>query len=404
MKKIMFMGLPVSGHVNPQMNLCKELSQRNVKLVYYTFEKYFPKFHGIENIELRKYPDSFYTYYNQLADDEKLQSQFMSLLYVFYTFTEKLLPFMMEEVEQEKPDLIICDTLALWSKIAARYYKIPYIYFVSSFMGDSIMMKKTPAFTLNLIKSGVLSFPYIIKFTSIMKRIEKQYGKIVDKPWNIMEPENKFTMVVTSKEFHPGGFEYPPNVKFVGPAFVDHGAIPEDKNTIFISLGTICFSDTFWDTCIEASKDLGYKVVVSFGGNKNNKVNMRIFPDNVKVYDNLSLEEYRNVLKKSVLFISHGGFNSISDSILYETPLIICPGHAEQVSNGKVVEGDGCGKLFTANTKQFQKDNLRKVIVEVIHDSEIKKNLKKYRGSFLEAPGFEKIVDELNEEYKIFND
>lgn len=402
MKKILFISLPVSGHVNPQLNLCEELSKRNVKLIYYTFEKYFPKFNGIDNIELRKYPDSFYKYYNQLADDEKLQSQFMSLLYVFYSFTEKLLPFMMKEVGEENPDLIICDTLAIWSKIAARFYKIPYVYFVSSFMGDSIMMKKTPAFTFNLIKSGIVSFPYIIKFMSIIKRLEKQYDKVVDKPWNIMEPEGKFTMVVTSKEFHPGGYEYPDNVKFVGPAYVDHNEVSEIKNTIFISLGTICFSDTFWDTCIEASKDLGYDVVVSFGGNKNNKINIKNLQENVKVYDNLSIEEYRNVLKKSILFISHGGFNSISDSILYKTPLIICPGHAEQASNGQVIEEDGCGKLFMANTKEFQKDNLRKMIIDVINDKSMKKNLERYRQSFLDSPGFKIIVDELNNEYDLF--
>ncbi|MDR1549443.1 MAG: glycosyl transferase [Hungatella sp.] len=402
MKKIMFISLPVSGHVNPQLNLCKELSQRNVNLIYYTFEQYFYKFNDMDGVDLRKYPDDFYHYYNKLAANEKLQSQFMNLLYVFYTFTEKLLPFMMREVEKEKPDLIICDTLAIWSKIAARYYHIPYVYFVSSFMGDKIMMKETPAFTLSLVKSAAVSIPYILKFSTIIKRLEKQYGKVVDKPWNIMEPEGKYTMVVTSKDFHPGGYKYPSNVKFVGPAFVDHEPLTEEKDTIFISLGTICFSDTYWDICIDASKDLGYQVVVSFGGNMNNKVNAAGLPDNVKIYKNLSLEEYRNVLKRSVLFISHGGFNSISDSILYETPLIICPGHAEQASNGRVVEEDGCGKLFIANTEQFRKENLKALIIQVINDAGMKKNLSKYRKSFLESPGFKKIVDELGRDYELF--
>lgn len=398
----MFISLPVSGHVNPQLNLCKELSQRNVTLIYYTFEQYFHKFDEMDGVDLRKYPDDFYHYYNKLAADEKLQSQFMNLLYVFYTFTEKLMPFMMKEVEKEKPDLIICDTLAIWSKIVARYFQIPYVYFVSSFMGDKIMMKETPAFTRSLVKSAVVSVPYIIKFNTIIKRLEKQYGKVVDKPWNIMEPGGKFTMVVTSKDFHPGGYQYPSNVKFVGPAFVDKEDLTEEKDTIFISLGTICFSHTYWDICIDASKDLGYQVVVSFGGNSNNKVNAANLPDNVKIYENLSLEEYRGVLKRSVLFISHGGFNSISDSILYETPLIICPGHAEQASNGRVVEADGCGKLFMANTKEFQKDNLKALILQVIKDDDMKKNLSRYRSSFLKAPGFKKVVDELDQEFQLF--
>lgn len=398
----MFISLPVPGHVNPQLNLCKEFSLRNVNIIYYTFEKFFEKFDGIDNIELRKYPDSFFDYYNELADDIKLQAQFVNMIYVFYTFTEHILPFMMEEVKNEKPDLIICDTLAIWSKVVARHYQIPYIYFVSSFMGDKIMMKNTPSFTFSLIKSAAFSIPRIIKISSILSRLEKQYGKVVDKPWNIMEHEGKYTMVVTSKEFHPGGGAYPDNVKFVGPAFVDHNEIVDEKNIIFISLGTICFSDTFWDTCIKATMDLGYQVVASFAGNKNNKITEKEYPDNVTVYENLSLEEYRNVLKKSVLFISHGGFNSISDSILYKTPLIICPAHAEQASNGRVVEFDGCGRLFIQNSKKFNKDTLKKLAIKVINDPNIKKSLQKYQQSFLDSPGFEKIVDDLNEKYTLF--
>ncbi|MBC2581432.1 glycosyltransferase [Clostridium sp. DJ247] len=402
MKKILFINFPVSGHVNPQLNLCRELSEENVKLVYYTFDKYFPKFDGINNIELRKYPDSFYKYYNELADDESLQSKFIALIYVFYTFTEKVLPFIMEEVNKEKPDLIICDTLAIWGKIAARYYKIPYAYFYSSFMGDSTMMKKTPTFAFDLIKSAVLDFSFVLKFNAIIKRIEKQYGKIVDKPQEIMAHQGKFSMVVTSKEFHPAGNEYPENVKFIGPAYVDRSEVPNNKDTIFISLGTITTSNTFWDTCIDAAKDLGYKVVVSFGGNKNNKVNTDNLPDNVKLYDNLSLEEYRNVLKKSVLFISHGGFNSISDSILYKTPLVICPGQAEQISNAKLVQAYGCGVLFMANTKKLQPEKLKEKIVEVINDKSIEGKLEKYRQSFLNSMGYKKLIEELNKEFNLF--
>ena len=135
---------------------------------------------------------------------------------------------------------------------------------------------------------------------------------------------------------------------------------------------------------------------------KKSTKNEENLPDHVTVYENLSLEEYRKVLKRSVLFISHGGFNSISDSILYETPLIICPGHAEQASNGRVVEADGCGKLFMANTEAFQKDNLKALILQVIEDDTMKKNLSKYRKSFLESPGFQKVVDELDQEFQLF--
>lgn len=402
MKKIMFISPPISGHVNPQLNLCRELSDKNVQLIYYTFEKYYEKFNDMKNIELRKYPDSFLQFYTDFSNNQKLQKQFMNLLYVIYKATENLLPFMMAEVEKEKPDLIICDTLAIWGRMVAKYHKIPTVYFVSSLMCDKIMMKKMPSLSLNLLKNAVAAIPYVIRFISVIRRLEKKYGKIVDPPWKMIDHDGKFTIVVTSREFHPGGYEYPDNVKFAGPAFVDYDEILNQKDTIFISLGTITFSDRFWDCCIEATKDLGYQVAVTLGGNKNNKVNIKSIPDNVKIYANLSLKEYREVLKRSVLFISHGGFNSVSDSILYETPIIICPGHTEHINTGKVLEADGCGKLFMANRKRVNKDKLKAMVREIINDETVKRNLKKYRQSFLDSSGFGKIVDELNEKYELF--
>lgn len=400
MKKILFISFPVSGHVNPQYNFNKELSQQNVKLIYYTFDKYFDKYKNVENMELRQYPDSFRELYDRLSEDSRMHSKLLAMLYVFYAFTESVLPFIMQEVENEKPDLIICDSLAMWGKIATRYHNVPYCYFFTSFMGDTQTVQKSPAFKMNIVKSILLDFPYLSKMLSIQKRIRNQYGVLYDQPMNMMSHQGKFTMVMTSKEFHPTGSEYPDNVKFVGPAHVENCDIPEDKDTILISLGTILYSDTYWDACIEAAKDLGYKVVVTFGGNTKNSVNIKDLPSNVEVYNNLSQEEFRNVLKHSAVFISHGGFNSISDSVLYRTPLIICPTTAEQAGNGEFIEKYGCGMLY--NKKRINVPELREKINQVIHDDAIKGNVEKYRQSFLNSLGMKNVIEELNKEFGLY--
>lgn len=399
MKKIVFINFPVSGHVNPQINLCRELAEKDVKLIYYTFESYFHKFEGIDNIELRKYPDSFYKYYNELAADDSLHNKFIAFFYVFYTLTENILPFMMEDVKKENPDLIICDSLAIWGKVVARALNIPLSFFFSSFMGDTIALKNSPAFAMGILKSAIFDFKYVLKYNAIKKRIEKQYGKVADGAKDIMAHKGKFSVVTTSREFQPGGHLYPSNVKFIGPAHVDDSDLTEEKDTIFISLGTIAYSDTYWDICIEAAQNLGYKIVVSFGGNKNNKVSQKNMKDNVSVYDNLSLKEYRNVLKKSVLFISHGGFNSISDSILYMTPLIICPLSAEQSSNGKIVEQLGCGVHYNYN--EIEVNKLRNKINEVLSNEKRRSGLEKYRKSFINSMGYKKAAVELLKEHNM---
>lgn len=399
MKKVLFINFPVSGHVNPQLDFCKELAEKDVKLIYYTYDKYFPKFKGIDKIELRKYPDDFMDYYNQLESDSRYHKKLLALIYVFYTLTEKVLPFIMEEVKKEKPDLIICDTLAVWGKIAARYYNIPHAFFFCGLMGDSLAISKSPAFQSSLFKAIMFEFPYAMKFSAIERRIKKKYGNVTDKPQNILAHQGKFSIVMTSKEFHPAGNEYPDNVKFIGPSYIEDCPNLDNKHIIFISMGTISFSNTFWDICIEATKNLGYDIVISFGGNNKNIIMQSNLPQNVRLYNNLSLDEYRNVLKQSVLFISHGGFNSITDSILYKTPLLVCPITSEQVGNGALVQDYNCGRYTQG---RINLDKLKKLINEILNDRDIPKGLEQYRQSYLKSMGFKKAVEELNKEFNLY--
>jgi MGT family glycosyltransferase len=397
MKTILFFSFPEVGHINPNVEFCKELTEKDVKLIYYSFDKYLPKFAGMGNIELRKYPDSVTAYYNEVKDERKL-SKLMFVVFYFCAVTEKLLPFTMEEVDREKPDLIICDPFAMWAKIASRYYHIPIAYFFSiMMMGDA---PPTLPFILNITKSMIFDFGYMLKSMKIQKRIDQKYGNLSDKPDQITSHQGKFTMVMTSREFHPNGNTFPNNVKFVGPAYIDDCAIPNKKNIIFISRGTMTPSDKFWDTCIKAMKGLDYQVVISFGGNKNNKIRAKNIPDNIKIYDNLTLEEYRNILKQSLLLISHGGFNGINDAILYKTPLLICPVLSEQIGNGEFIQQYGCG--VTYGPKKVTANELRKKIIEVINNESIQVNLEKYRQSFLNSMGYKKVVEELGKEFNLF--
>lgn len=399
-KTIAFINFPASGHVNPQYGLCEELSKKNVKLVYYTAECYTKKFSYIDNIDIRTYPKEFMDYYNELSNDITLQEKMMGLMYVFIAFTERILPFILKDLKEVKPDLIISDSLAIWGKVAARCMKVPYALFFSSFMGDSIIMKKTPAFTLGVIKSAIFDFKYVIKFFQKKRCIDKNYGKTTDSMSKIMQHQGVFTMVSTSKEFHPGGNLYPDNVQFIRSYIYDESRVNVKKDTIFISVGTISFSQTFWDICIEATKNFDYRVAISFGNNKKNSINTESLRKNIVVYNNLSLDEFRKELERSELFITHGGFNSITDGIMAETKLLVCPITIEQRGNGQVLETYGCGKLF--KRKKITSKELEAEIKALIDDKEMREQLIYYKNSFKHEQTFADVVNNMNKQFYLF--
>lgn len=399
MKTVLFINFPVSGHVNPQRALCGELASRDIRLIYMTADRYKDRYEKIDNLEILTYPQEFMDYYDELEKQSELSIKFMALCYVFYTLTEHVLEFTMKKVGEIQPDFIICDTLAEWGKIAARYYNIPHAFFFSSLMGDRTFMKNSPVMLMGMLKSAVFDSKYLFEQRKIRKRIESRYGKVVDPMPEIMSDQGQFSMVYTSRKFHPGGEEYGENVHFIRPAVYNEMPVNKKRDTIFISVGTISYSENFWDVCAEATKDLGYRIVMTFGNNKKNKVKEENLHSNIELYDNLTLNRFREELERSEVFITHGGFNSISDAIVAETKMLVCPVTTENRNNGKIIENYGCGRLFPGKkvTAAQIKSELQKLIAKDCRDA-----LKEQKESFIKEKTCKDAVNALNQKFELF--
>ncbi len=398
MKKILFISFPAAGHVNASVNICKELASRDVKLIYYTLEEHFYKFEGHENIEVRSFPDNFIKYYYEKAKiSGKIMKSLVSILHMVYSFTDILMPYVKQEVEREKPDLIMCDALSVYGKTVARMFKIPLVL-VFTFIVQTDPENPKPPIPPGAIRSMLLNIPKFIDAMKIKNNIKKKYG-YCDEPGDFLDYQGEFTIVTTSKEFQPKGHLFPDLVKFMGPTNVKHSVIPEVKDTIFVSIGTVQSNNKIWDACINATRNLGYKLVITFAGNKQNKVSVDI-PEHVTIYDNLKPTEYRDIISQSVLFISHGGINSVSDAILGMTPILVIPGNDETVQMGQLVEGYKCGRMYAH--KEIDENKLRVEIERVLNDPDTRSGLGKMRESFLNSMGCKKVADEMGKAFDLF--
>lgn len=64
------------------------------------------------------------------------------------------------------------------------------------------------------------------------------------------------------------------------------------------------------------------------------------------------------------LFITHGGLHSIEEAVYNEKPLIGIPFFADQLSNMKLVEKIGYGKLITFD--ELTEESFENAVEEVI--------------------------------------
>ena len=85
------------------------------------------------------------------------------------------------------------------------------------------------------------------------------------------------------------------------------------------------------------------------------------------------------------VFVTHGGMNSVSESLVCGVPMVVIPFMADQPVNARCVENIGVGKRL--EYKSVNKDTLKAYVLSVLSNAEIKNNLAKVREYIRSAPG-----------------
>lgn len=111
------------------------------------------------------------------------------------------------------------------------------------------------------------------------------------------------------------------------------------KKIVYCSLGTIHLlhtkgkSEDFFKTVIQAFKQMtDYKVIMSVGIESKDAIKSNV--SHIHIFQSVP---QRAVLAEADLFITHGGLNSVQESILAETPMIVYPLNDKWDQNGNAM-------------------------------------------------------------------
>jgi UDP:flavonoid glycosyltransferase YjiC (YdhE family) len=115
-QKILILTHPFSGHINPMTGFVYEMAtKRNFKVIWYGIS-------GVKDI-IEKTGSEYraYSYYpienfNRKPSNEKQDSQFVQVAWEMLNLSDIIMHDLIKVVDDEKPDLIIYDTWALFSK------------------------------------------------------------------------------------------------------------------------------------------------------------------------------------------------------------------------------------------------------------------------------------------------
>lgn len=310
--------------------------------------------------------------------------------------------------EKLKVDIICFDSLAFWGKVLADENNIP-----------SVALHTIQPFDNDAFDREGFSYlqPYTNSFSGEreFKRIIYMYSKISSNKYRLPF-DFLFSDLISSKgdkniilvpdflckykeKLKYNCYIYNPVIQdkksYVGENDIKCGG---NEKIIYISTGSIIRNKDFLIECIEQCKRIeGTQIYVSAGEFSTELKKKYKGRNEIKIY---SFSPQISILKKAKLFITHGGMNSICESIYYETPMLVIPFMNDEYLNARMVEKSGMGIMLDSkkvSTKIF--DVAKKMLNDIVIFNNIRqasKQMKSIDTINCTQDIFRKMVSELS--------
>ena len=357
--KILFINLPYHGHVVPTIGLVQELIKLGCEVTY------LMPFDWKEMV--KESGARFYGYNNHRQLSEQIKNAYAAA-----------------ETIVEQFDFVIYEQFFFLGKHLAEKYNKPVARIFTAPVTNKKLMKEF------ITSKGPLS---IFKHKWIAKAFTKDIAKGISMKtdnWldEIIYNPPKLNLVYTLREYQPYEKEFSDeHYKFLGPSIYErksHGFdfVKSERPVVYISLGTVIKGAvSFFQNCVDAFRGENIDVIISVG-QKFDVRKLKNVPSNVHIYNSVP---QLDVLKMADVFVTHGGMNSVSEALVYGTPMVVIPFVSDQPVNARCIEKLGVGKKLEYS--MANKDTIKSIVFSVALDSDIKTNLTRVQRLIAEAPG-----------------
>jgi MGT family glycosyltransferase len=389
MAKALFLGLPLHGHINPSLPLVRELVERGDEVIYYAADQFAEQIEGAGG-RFRPY------HVGLLSDLAQLPAQTNEAAWRLLRASEKVLETDLSTFRAERPAYIIADSVAPWGHWAAKIINVPVVTSISTFaLNRSVLMfalaggnrpKSVRLFASKLRHMG--------KAWRLRRRLGRVYGVNGPGVMRTVMGRSDLNIVYTSRHFQPCADTFDERFHFVGPLTSrrETATFPWERlganDMVYISLGTLFNTDlSFYRDCFEAFGGQDIQVILSIG-TKVSRESLGVLPMNFVVAAQVP---QLAVLQRAKAFVTHGGMNSTSESLLNAVPMVVVPQMGEQAIVGHQVERLGAGLCLTR--AEATAGRLRESVQRLLADDRFRQKADVVRRSFLDAGGAARGAD-----------
>ena len=325
----------------------------------------------------------------------------------------KLLKLIEKYLDEKQPDLALIDCNLTTFSLPFIKKKIPIITLnstMSSFYFEGrlpVFSKHAPSNTFNLLlylhkKSfwlRIISFQFFNELFRTFRTIMRLNIPVERVLWvnirkhgrKVKRSEYGLRLLAPEIVLSPSGIEYPYPASRVNRLYagfcVDENRVDEDfdfncmdqnKKLIYCSLGTCShnyvYAKQFYKSLIEVTHQLNeYQFVIQEGNSKNLEGDWSI-PSNVLIFNRVPQLE---LIKRAIIFITHGGPSSFREGVFYTTPMIAFPGWHDQIGDSARIVYYGLG--LVGDMKKLSPQLLLSMIRHIENNIQIKNSLVEMR-------------------------
>lgn len=338
MARIAILSVPAFGHLIPMLGVIRELVRRGHDVEVLNAEEMAPVV-ARTGARLVTYPPALGT-----GDFVKTlkSGNLVAFMDMMLKATPPLADFTLAHLKENRPDVIVYDSIAFWGVIARRMLKLPSVsdspIFVPELLRHMVSWRELVWYGREIVR-------HLPTLATGWIRIALRYGvRRLPLYLPFMPMRADVNVILSSREVHPKSPLFRDTEKWVfvgGTMDPDTRPDPFDfsrldgRPLVLVSLGTIQFTnDAFFRMVMDTLADYPAQFVLAAGpGSDPNRLGTP--PENfivVPTFPQLPL------LERAAAFITHGGLGSIHEGLWHGVPMVGVPQHFEQLRNARAAQ------------------------------------------------------------------
>lgn len=394
MERVLFLGTPAYGHINPTLGIIAELVKQGKEVVYFCSEEFRERIEKTGAIfrsycEWDAFPLRNKTH-THIPNKEDLVKIFEWMIHS----CEKTIDSILEQIKDKEFDAIGYSASFPYASIMAQILKIPSF---SSFAVFVPLKEILPTELQKDLKEIETNHPVLDKYKELSLKLHAKYKVEMPRLSEMFCNRGDLNFAYTSKDFDSNIEDYDDTFKFIGPPIYDReediSDFPYDeirgKKVIYISLGTVFsnFNKNLYPIFFKAFQESDAVVVMTA---YNTDLSEFEIPENFIIRNYISQTE---ILKYADVAVTHSGMNSTNDLLFNHVPFVAIPLGADQPYMASRAEK--LGACISLDMKELTPEILRDSVNKAMTDPRYIENIKKINESFKKCGGYKRAVDEI---------